>query len=191
MDLSLAMASHGPIGVDEMSEPREWWIKEVWLHKNNRPRGFEADQIHLVEHSAYLEMKSRAERAEQEIEALTHEGRQGELEQANVGLATESVQLQEQLRSKLGLAIDNLKLIVMDDCPFPGQHRARAQMALERINDANKISLSGALRDIGEGYRLQVAVRALEVIEGRGCSDSRTAREALQAIGHENGNGVK
>lgn len=43
-------------------------------------------------------LRAEVERLREEIEALTHEGRQGELEQANVGLAAENERLKEAER---------------------------------------------------------------------------------------------
>ena len=44
------------------------------------------------------ELELEIERLREEVEALTHEGRQGELEQANVGLATENEKLRQELK---------------------------------------------------------------------------------------------
>ena len=48
------------------------------------------------------ELRAECERLKEEIEALTHEGRQGELEQANVEFAEESERLRTALREAMG-----------------------------------------------------------------------------------------
>jgi len=49
--------------------------------------------------------KQEVDRLNQEIEALTHKGRQGELEQTNVKFAQENEDLKNQLEVQIGLAL--------------------------------------------------------------------------------------
>lgn len=55
------------------------------------------DEYEFVERAAFSECQAEVEKLKYEIEALTHEGRQGELEQANVGLAEENAKLTAEL----------------------------------------------------------------------------------------------
>lgn len=50
-------------------EPREWYLNPIVGYKcevNENSIGLTGNEVHVIEHSAYLEMKERAERAEAE-----------------------------------------------------------------------------------------------------------------------------
>lgn len=77
--------------------PKQW--SEYWtatMSESDRVRLMQTEIDTLRARCAALQ--ADAERLRNEITALTHEGRQGELEQANVGLAVENERLREGLR---------------------------------------------------------------------------------------------
>lgn len=48
-----------------MNKTREWWIKEIYLHKNSRPEGFECDQVHVIDYSAHEYVLAERDRYKQ------------------------------------------------------------------------------------------------------------------------------
>lgn len=103
-----------------MSEQKKWpnGIRELEAIRNSCPGGrsisIDPDFLGKIlydikqEHAHLIaEKDARIEFLEEEIQALTHEGRQGELEQANVGLAAENERLREALKGLLSGLVDD------------------------------------------------------------------------------------